>query len=511
MQSYSSVRSVLRDISILAISLFFLAVVLPVSLVHGSDGDFVWAKAIGAKESDRGHSIFIDTSGNIYTTGLFNGTVDFDPGPGIFNLTSAGTTNDIFISKFDSNGNLVWAKAIGGQLSCIGYGISVDTSGNVYTTGFFWGTVDFDPGPGIANLTSMGWSDIFISKLSSNGNFLWAKAIGGTLYDNGYAISLDSSGNVYTTGYFEGTVDFDPGPGIANLTSAGGNQDIFISKLSSNGDFFWAIAIGDVADDIGYAIAVDTSGNVYSTGFFQGTADFDPGPGTANLTSIGGIDIFISKLSSNGDFVWAKAMGGTSGGEGLGIAVDDSGNAYTTGYFTGTVDFDPGGGTFNLTSLAGSQDIFISKLSSNGDVIWAKAMGGTLNEEGYGISVDTSGNVYTTGFFQGTADFDPGTGSSDLTSTGWNDIFISKLSSNGDFTWAKAMGGTLDEYGKGIAVDTSGNTYITGYFYDTVDFNPGTGTFNLTADSDDMFIVHLSGSLSTFPWPMFLPAITGGP
>jgi hypothetical protein len=464
---------------------------------------------MGAGESDQGHAITVDNSGSIYTTGSFKGTVDFDPGPGIFNLTSAGTTNAIFISKLDSNGNFLWAKAIGGQVSCIGYGIAVDTSGNVYTTGFFWNTIDFDPGPGTFDLTSAGWSDIFVCKLDTNGDFVWAKAMGGTLYDNGYGISLDTSGNVYITGYFQGTADFDPGPGTAQLTSTG-ELDIFISKLDTNGDFVWAKGIGGAIEDRGYGLSIDTSGNVYTTGFFQGTVDFDPGPGTFDLINASGYDIFISKLDTNGNFVWAKAMGGTLDCEGRGLSVDTSGNVYSTGYFRGAVDFDPGDMTTEiLTSIGSSQDIFVSKLDTNGDFIWAKAMGGTLNDNGYGISVDTSGNVYTSGYFQDTADFNPGTGTFDLISEGSNDIFVSKLNTSGDFVWAKAMGGTLDEYGKGISVGTSGNAHITGYFQGAVDFDPGPGTFNLTsaADSDDIFIVLLSASPS-FPWFMLLLAIT---
>jgi hypothetical protein len=487
----------------------FLSGVLPVTLVHANDGDFVWAKSMGAEESDQGHAITVDNSGSIYTTGSFKGTVDFDPGPGIFNLTSAGTTNAIFISKLDSNGNFLWAKAIGGQVSCIGHGIAVDTSGNVYTTGFFWNTIDFDPGPGTFDLTSAGWSDIFVCKLDTNGDFVWAKAMGGTLYDNGYGISVDTSGNVYITGYFQGTADFDPGPGTAQLTSAG-ELDIFISKLDTNGDFVWAGGIGGTIEDRGYGLSIDTSGNVYTTGFFQGTVDFDPGPGTFDLINASGYDIFVSKLDTTGDFVWAKAMGGTLDCEGRGLFIDTSGNVYSTGYFRGAVDFDPGDMTTEiLTSIGSSQDIFVSKLDTNGDFVWAKAMGGTLNDNGYGISVDTSGNVYSSGYFQDTADFNPGTGIFDLISEGANDIFVSKLDTNGDFVWAKAMGGTLGEYGKGISVDTSGNAHITGYFQGTVDFDPGPGTFNLTsaADSDDIFIVLLSAP-PPFPWFMFLPAIT---
>ena len=320
-----------------------------------------------------------------------------------------------------ADGDFVWAKRMGGTGADEGRGIALDSAGNVYTTGRFEGTVDFDPGAGTFTLTSAGDNDIFVSKLDSEGNFLWAKAMGGTSGDEGRGIALDSAGNVYTTGRFEGTADFDPGTGTFNLTSAGG-LDIFVSKLDSEGNFAWAKAMGGTHYDLGYGIAVDSVDNVYIVGAFGGTADFDPGAGTFNLTSADWNDIFVSKLDSAGNFVWAKGMGGTHDDYGFGIAVDSASNVYTTGRFSDTVDFDPGAGTFNLTS-AGGDDIFVSKLDSAGDFVWAKGMGGT----GYGIAVDSAGNVYTTGSFISTADFDPEACAFNLTSAGIGDIFVSKL------------------------------------------------------------------------------------
>ena len=185
---------------------------------------------------------------------------------------------------------------MGSTLSDNGASIAVDGSGNIYTTGTFTGTVDFDPGAGIANLISAGVEDIFVSKLDASGNFVWAKSMGGTSPDQGYSIAVDGSGNVYTTGYFLGTADFDPSVGTLNITSIG-STDIFVSKLDASGNFVWAKGIGGATDDFGNSIAVDGSGNVYTTGYFQETVDFDPNAGTANLSSVGGRDIFISKLS----------------------------------------------------------------------------------------------------------------------------------------------------------------------------------------------------------------------
>jgi hypothetical protein len=462
---------------------------LVIGIITSSAQTYQWAKRMGGTALDIGLSIAVDGSGNVYTTGYFYGTADFDPGAGTSNLTSAGES-DIFISKLDAEGNLLWAKSMGGTGNDRGNSIAVDGSGNLYTTGIFRETVDFDPGAGTNNLTSEGLVDVFISKLDASGNVLWAKSMGGTGNDRGYSIAVDGSGNVYTTGLFVGTVDFDPGAGTSNLTSAG-NQDIFISKLDAAGNFLWAKSMGGTSADFGWSIAVDGSGNVYTTGYFTEAADFDPGAGISNLTSAGSADIFISKLDASGNFLWAKSIGGTDFDYGKSIAVDGSGNVYTTGSFQGTVDFDPGAGISNLTS-SGNLDIFILKLNAAGDFLWAKGIGGSFQDEGSSIAEDGSGNVYTTGIFEGTVDFDPGAGTSNLTSVGSRDIFISKLDAAGNFLWAKNMGGTDDDAGNSIAVDGSGNVYATGSFQGTADFDPGVGISNLTSAGDrDIFILKL--------------------
>src|SRR6185295_9735200 len=254
-------------------------------------------------------------------------------------LVVAGLRNHV------NSQNLNWAIQMGGADNDIGKSVVVDGAGNVYTTGSFDGTADFDPGPGTYNLTTAGVGDIFISKLDASGNFLWAKQIGGTTYDYGYSIAVDSVGNVYTTGYFDDTADFDPGPGTYNLTTAG-SADIFVSKLDNSGNFIWAKQMGATQADFGYAITVDVNGYVYTTGEFNGTVNFDPGPGIFNLISTYP-EIFISKLDASGDFVWAKQLGGTGEDKGYSIAVDESGNVYSTGYFKDTADFDPGTGIYN--------------------------------------------------------------------------------------------------------------------------------------------------------------------
>jgi hypothetical protein len=493
-------RSISRVFAVYIIVMFLLTGALRVQRAQAeslasplyASGDFVWAKSMGGPSGasgDRSFGVAVDANSNVYTIGSFNGTVDFDPGPGTSNLTSVGG-EDIFISTLDNSGNFIWARSIGGTGIDVADDVALDSSGNIYATGFFSGIADFDPGAGTAFLTSAGNFEIFVSKFDSSGNFVWAKSMGGPGEDRGYSLAADASGNVYLTGTFSGSADFDPGVGTTNLNS-NGLGDIFVSKLDSSGDFAWAKSTGSGGIDAGQGLAVDASGNVYTTGYFGGNADFDPGAGVAILTHISSLDIFVSKLDTSGNFAWAKGMGAWSDDRGHSIAVDSNGNVYTTGYFGDTVDFDPGAGTANLIST-GSADIFFSKLDGSGNFAWAKILGGTNYDLGNSIIVDASGNVYTTGSFEFTADFDPSAGTSNLVSAGSYEIFISKLDSSGNFVWAKRMGGTNYESGRAIALDSTGNIFTTGEYNGTADFDPGTGIASLTsAGGNDIFVSKL--------------------
>jgi len=358
----------------------------------------------------------------------------------------ADAESDIFIQKLDKNGNFLWAKSFGGDSIDVGSSITIDTMGNVYTTGYYGGTVDFDPGSGVTNLSSIGWQEIFIQKLDAQGNFLWAKSFGGDSwynvgYDNdGYSIALDAKGNIYTTGTFSATVDFDPGSGVTNLSSIGW-QDIFIQKLDADGNFLWAKSFGSKSYDAANSIAVDNKGNIYTTGFFRDTVDFDPGSGVTNLTAIGQEDIFVHKLDAQGNFIWAKSFAGKSYDAASSIALDNKGNIYTTGFFRDTVDFDPGPGVANLIAEVGG-NAFIQKLDENGNFLWAKSFGGDGVSGGQSITVDATNNVYTIGSFNKTVDFDPGTESKNITSIGVNDIYVHKMKQTA--TGVADMGNGID-------------------------------------------------------------------
>lgn len=456
--------------------------------------NFDWANSIGGNGYDYGESVVVDANGNVYAIGGFGGTIDADPGTATVNLTSNGS-DDFFIQKLDASGNLVWAKSIGGPGSDGGFYITIDAAGNLLITGLFSGTTDFDPSGSTSNLTSNGMEDIFILKLDLNGNFIWAVSAGGTSIDQGSELITDANNNVYITGQFEETVDFDPSASTNNLTS-NGSQDVFILKLNSSGNFVWAKSVGGASLDQGHSITMDASGNSYITGEFSGTVDFDPGSSTNNLISSGSSsDAFILKLDASGNFVWANAIGGANYESSNSIALDGSANIYTTGLYDGTVDFDPGSGVFDLTSSANG-GAFVQKLDVNGNFIWAKALGECESEC---LAVDGSGNVYTSGFYVGTNDFDPSASTSNLTSNGSEDIFIQKLDASGNFIWAVSMGGTgEDDYPEDIYVDASNNIYTTGSYESTADFDPGTSTYNLTSNgASDVFVQKLNGFSSS--------------
>ncbi len=469
--------------------------VLLTSLSYSQNTIFSWAKQTGAGNDDFGNAIATDASGNVYTTGFFYGTVDFDPGPAVFNLTSAGGL-EIFISKTDGAGNLMWAKRMGGAADDVSQDIAVDAAGNVYTTGQFQATVDFDPGAGTFNISSNGARDIFISKLDAAGNFVWAKRVGGINDDAGLSLITDAAGNLFSTGYFQATADFDPGAGTSNLTSSG-SGDIFVLKLDGSGNFAWAKKTGGINHEAGNAIAADASGNLYVTGAFLQTVDFDPGAGIVNLTAAGSSDIFVFKLDGSGNFAWAKQLGGSNNEEGFSICTDAAGNVLTTGYFMGTADFDPGVPAYNLTSS--SADVFISKLDAAGNFIWAKQFGGTGNARGFAITTDAAGNVYSTGRFYLTVDFDPGAGTYNRTSAGGSDIFISKLNASGNQLWTAQLGGTNDDAGLSIVTDAGNNICTTGRFMGVTDFDPGAPVYNLTSSGNaDIFVLKMGQCAALF-------------
>jgi hypothetical protein len=464
----------------------------------GNAQHFEWAKQIGGTEIESSHSSTLDQFGNVYHTGVFQGTVDFDPGPNTYNLTSIGITN-VFVVKLDSKGELVWAQQFADMKDNQYISIAVDQLQNVYIACTFRDSLNFSLSRDSVYLVApKNLPMLFIAKLNASGNLSWIKQLTGKGMSYTQSIQIDAGGNIHLAGFFRETVDFDPGPGTYNLTSvidsSAWNTNVYILKLDSSGSFIWARMLGGTANLIGLEVKVDVSGNVLTSGFFSGTADFNPGAGTYNLTSADR-DGFITKLDPSGNFIWAKQFGGKSSAVYIyNMALDGLGNVYTSGeLLTGEADFDPGAGVSTLSALNGEN--FICKLDASGKFIWAKQIANLITRGIY-LYPDKDRNLFFTTQFDGTKDFDLGPGTFHLTSDSSWPSAICKLDASGNFVWAKQIGGKHTHVEcKAIFGDNSGNIYTSGVFYASVavDFDPGTDTFHLKANGNfDAFILKLS-------------------
>jgi hypothetical protein len=407
-------------------------------------------------QSIKGTGISLDAKGNCYVIGTFTETADF----GTINLTAVGS--DLFLAKYDPNGNCLWAKKAGGPFNDYGYGVSADINGNSYIIGCFEKNADF----GVIHLTADG-TEMFMAKFDNNGVCLWAKKAVGSGNGRSYGISVNLNGDIYITGGFNGIAEF----GSIKFKSYG-YEDILIAKYDNDGNCLWAKQAGGDSFDGGTGICVDLEGNSYITGYFWGKAVFDK----IHISGFGQSDIFVAKYDPYGNCIWAKKAGGTKNGEGKAISVDAKGNSYIAGHFTGPAIF----GTMHLDGFGG----FIAKYDSFGNCLWVKLAG---NGSGQGISADAYGNICLTGGFKGTATF----GSIKLTSYNYDDIFIAGYTTEGICIWAKHAGGIDFDYGYGISADAIGNCYATGYFSGDAKFD----NINLSAGHYGAFITKINMNL----------------
>ena len=479
------------------ILLLVLILFLSNFVLFAQNPEWQWAIQAGGNGNewidDWGYAISNDGSGNSYIAGWFTGNASF----GTHSLSSNGY-QDIFVAKFDSDGDCLWAINAGGSYGDRGYGITLDDYNNIYITGFFSGDASF----GTHTLFSDEYPDTFVAKFNSDGDCLWAKNAVGPSDMQGRDIAIDNFGNAYITGWFNGNISF----GTHSLSTSGYNDyDIFIAKIDENGNWQWAKQAGGNSYDKGYGISVDNNGNSYVTGYCKSTAIF--GPYTLYSNGIDDYEIFVTKLDENGNWLWAVQGGGDSIDNGFKI-ISNNENCYLTGYFSDTAVF----GSYTLISY-GDEDIFTAKIDENGNWQWVTQAGGNSSDKGYGISVDNNGNSYVTGTFMDTATF----GAYSLANNGANDIFVAKLDVNGNISWVTNAGGSYDEIGYGITLDDYDNIYITGYFAGLSIFGSNTLTsigetdiyvaklgFGTSAEHD---LVHANISLLNYPNP-FNPTTT---
>ncbi len=459
--------------------LFFVEILSWYTTLHAQSPVLDWALSTGATLSDNGHAVVIDDVGNAYCAGYHQQTVDLDPGSAVLTAVGSG----IFLQKLDDLGNLLWAVNYPSTGFFQIYDLALDGNQDLLVVGTFTATIDFDPGVGTANLTAQGSNDMFLLKLTSAGNFVFVQQINSGTGSNEIpqAMKVDSQGNILITGWFDGSVDADPGIGTTMLNSAG-NNDIFVAKYDANGNLLWAKSIGSPSNDSGWGLTVDAHANVTLVGRFGGTVDFDPGNGVSNLVALGTFDGFVLRLNPNGNFVWAKPLTTNINHSCtvMTLDADTAGNLILGGIFFGSVDLDPGP-AMATTLTQGTYDMFLLKTDSMGNFLWGHGIGGNTTDGLYSISTDVDGNIYAGGTFVGTVDFDPGIGTSSETAVSYTDIAVMKFDPAGNFEWVAIAGGSNNDFIEQLRLSPQNALYVTGNYTWTADFAPGPQVHNMTS------------------------------
>ncbi|MBI3134430.1 MAG: T9SS type A sorting domain-containing protein [Bacteroidetes bacterium] len=583
------------------------------------NGNFNWGIQLGGTGTTAtcyGYAICMDPTDNIVITGRFHHIVDFDPGPGLFQLDSpAPTYGDVFLVKLTQNGSFLWARSFGSTGPEQGNAIVTDTSGDIYVTGIFQGTVDFDPSGLVLTKSAVGGYDIFTSKFSSTGNLMWNFTCGNATGDAANAISLDGNGKLYIGGLFADDINFDPSngkaflsaytsstgdfnwsvqtlsyietvslallnndvgaygnfydsaffdppsagllvPGVGSqnlfisrydtlgnyefakllgnysdevganesisgvafksndnmviagdffmdlvpdpedllgIVSSNGDKDIFLAELTSSNSVVWYKTIGALASDDVSGIFVDNLDNIYISGRFNDSLDFDSTGVTPVFYSAGSQDAFIAKFDPAGNFLWSKIISGP-GDHSIGIDLSSDNFIYASGIFTNIADFDPGPGTYNLDG--GSKSMYYAKYSIDGDLIWAEKIGLTSNLNVSAPIMKNDSVIMMTGWFFGTVDFDPGPGTGNLSSvSGYTDVFVVQYDTSGQFLSAFRFGGSQSDIGSDLLSDNAGNIYVTGLFATTCNFSPSGPPVNVTSvGGNDIFFARFNST-----------------
>jgi hypothetical protein len=355
-----------------------------------ASGSVLWARTFGSitnsATDERAWDVAADADGNLYVTGFIQGGYDLDASAAGSNVVSSTGAKDIFLAKYDANGNHLWGFTLGDSTDSTNSlketSVLLDAAGRVFLMGHFNGTVNFNPFGSASNLTSAGGSDLFVARYTSAGVLERVVRIGGTQDETAPpgTMRVGPDGNVCLTGRFRGVVDLNPGAGVTTVTNLPltSEDDIFAASLDGNLNFRWGFALrSDGGLDGGHRVAFDSRTNLYVTGWFAGTTDFDGGPGVYNLTSVntnGASDCFLAKYDRNGAFLWARGFGGsTTSSTDLsipaGLAVDFADAAYLTGQYYGTnATFYPLPAPGALPDSLGQNDGFLVKYTPDGQL-----------------------------------------------------------------------------------------------------------------------------------------------
>jgi uncharacterized protein (DUF2249 family) len=448
-------------------------------------GNYMVGKSIGGTLSEDIYDLQFSLN-QIHITGLFSETVDFDPSNASFDLTVSAGASDGFVAKYSDTLQLTFAFSVSGDGVENISSIDFDGNGGLFITGNTSGTTDFDPSPATNTLVTTSIRISFIAYYTNFGSFVWVKNIGGKSSSSIYPVKIiaGTDSALYTVGQFNLTSDFDPSAATATITPS--NSDLFIAKYDTNGNYLWAGKIGSTSTDTLTSFDIDNANNLYLTGAMGAVTDFDTSAASLTLDPANGTG-FLAKYNSAGTVTYAYNLSTT----GTKVIVDSPSailNLY--GSFTGYRDFDLSASTsFFYTDITNS---FFSRYTLDAGYGYTKQIGNyaTVSSTTY-VATDVSGFVYNSGNFGNTLDLNPSAATTNVTSGGWTDFYISKYAPTGDLVWAKSISGPLFNGVNAMNTDPNGNIYVMGRFLGTVDFDPSANIANLVSTNNvttDVFI-----------------------
>lgn len=451
--------------------------------------DLDWARTIQPAdafgESDA-FALRAGLNGETVAGGDFRGVTDIDPGPATMQITPEGGS-DSYVITLDRTGALVAAKTINGPGNDSLLGLAVDGDGSIYVAGSFESTFDIDNGPGTTQLLSLGGSDGFVVKYDPTGAVEWARTFG-SIFDSEQSddVKVAPNGDIVIIGDFSGTIELNA-PGKLSVTAAG-ERDIYVVRLQSDGTFVWGKTIGGLSDDLAFFVAVNGSDDIYVSGGFLGTADFDPGAATQPLTSAGSVDGFLLKLNSAGDFQWVRRIGGELNDQATEIALDSNDDIYLAGWVEEAASI--GGQSVS----ADGSDAYLTKFLPDGSVEWIRLVGGSELDDAFGAAVTAQDKVFMTGTTAGTVDLDPTEGTTEYTATGDFDGFLVGLDTDGTFITGGGFGGLGFDQGLALAADSDDNLLLAGVATPPADVDPGGGAFSVNGPvTENGLILKLKG------------------
>lgn len=397
-----------------------------------------WSHAVGGQGTDAVRALAVDARGRVAVAGYFAQTVDFGDGRPV-----EASKLDAFVSTRGADGSHLWTAHFGGTGEDAVNTVAFDPAGGLVIAGLFSGTMTI----GDVTLVAAGSDDAFIARLASDGTPLWARAAGGHDSDAAHHVAVDADGSVYVTGSFKSDMTVGGQP----LKSTG-NEDVFLLKLAPGGDVTWIRQFGGRYRDSGQRVAVDGEGNLLLLAEFTDEIAF----GGPALTSEGNRDLALVKLTPAGEHLWSKRFGSPFNELGLGLAVDPAGNIAVTGSFDNEIDF--GGGKL---ASKGESDVYVARFAPDGAHLWSKRFGAAREDIGHDIAADRYGNLAVTGWFWGEVDF----GGDPLRAEGVNkDIFLLKLSADGEHLWSRRFGASDHDQGRGVAMTPDGVIALAGIF-----------------------------------------------